>query len=65
MTVQEFLNTTTFEADDIIIVVTPTGLPFVVHGDNPICNHKLANSQIVHHYTRKECECTYHRVHIA
>lgn len=43
MTVQEFLNTTTFEADDIIIVVT----------------------QIVHHYTRKECERTYHRVHIA
>lgn len=65
MTVQEFLNTTTFDADDIIIVVTPTGLPFVVHGDNPVCNYKLANSQIAHHYKRKECERTYHRVHIA
>ncbi len=65
MTVQEFLETTTFEADDLIVIVTPTGLPFVVQGDNPTCNHKLANAQIAHHHTRKECERAYHRVHIA
>lgn len=64
MTVQEFLNTTTFEADDLIVIVTPTGLPFVLEGDNPTCNHELANAQIAHHHTRKECERTYYRVHI-
>ncbi len=38
----------------------------VAHGDNPICNHKLANLAKLPIITNtKECERTYHRVHIA
>lgn len=65
MTVQEFLNSTTFTPDDLIHIVHPTGLSLTLEGTDLECGDTLGQAQIIHHYTRKECDRNYHRINVA
>ena len=65
MTVQEFLNTTTFNQDDLIHIVHPTGLSLTLEGNDLECGDTLGQAQIIHHHTKNECDRTYHRINVA
>lgn len=65
MTVQEFLNTTTFNQDDLIHIVHPTGLSLTLEGNDFECGDALGQAQIIHHHTKNECDRTYHRINVA